>query len=177
MVKADAYGHGAVPIARALEEAGADGFCVAAIDEALELRDGGVEAPILVLYPVPAAWAADAARLGIAVAVGDERGVTSLVGAGAALDETRPLAVELEVETGLGRGGFAEAELVAAARTLAGVPGHRPDRPVDPFPGRGGRGDHGDPDRAVRGRGPRAGRRRRRPAGPPRRGKRRPADR
>ena len=123
VVKADAYGHGAVPIARALEDAGADGFCVAAIDEALELRDGGVEAPILVLYPVPRAWAADAARLGIAVAVGDERGVTSLVGAGVALDETRPLSVELEVETGLGRGGFAEPELVAAALALSGVPG------------------------------------------------------
>ena len=41
VVKADAYGHGAVPIALALEEAGADGFCVAAFDEALELRDGG----------------------------------------------------------------------------------------------------------------------------------------
>jgi alanine racemase len=106
VVKADAYGHGAVPIARALEEAGVDGFCVAAVDEALELRDGGVEVPILVLYPVPGAWAADAARLRIAVAVGDDRGVTSLVGAGAALDETRPLGVELEVETGLGRGGF-----------------------------------------------------------------------
>ena len=55
VVKADAYGHGAVPVALALEAAGADGFCVAAFDEALELRDGGVRAPILVLYPVPAA--------------------------------------------------------------------------------------------------------------------------
>jgi alanine racemase len=123
VVKADAYGHGAVPIARALEAAGADGFCVAAVDEALGLRDGGVTAPILVLYPVPAAWAADAARLGIALAVGDARGVSSLVDAGAALDEIRPLAVELEVETGLGRGGFGQAELVAAARAMSGVPG------------------------------------------------------
>ena len=123
VVKADAYGHGAIPIARALEAAGADGFCVAAVDEALELRDGGVEAPILVLYPVPGAWAADAARLGIAVALGDERGVSSLMAAGSALDETRPLSVELEVETGLGRGGFGEAGLVAAARAIVGVPG------------------------------------------------------
>jgi alanine racemase len=123
VVKADAYGHGAVPIARALEAAGADGFCVAAVDEALELRDGGVTAPILVLYPVPGAWAVEAARLGIAFAVGDERGVASLVGAGPALEPNRPLAVELEVETGLGRGGFGEAELVAAARALSGQPG------------------------------------------------------
>ena len=123
VVKADAYGHGAVPIALALEAAGADGFCVAAFDEAVELRDGGVQAPILVLYPVPAAWAVDAARLGIALAVGDGEGAAGIVRAAGGIDPARPLAIELEVETGLGRGGFAEAELVAAARDLAGTPG------------------------------------------------------
>ena len=123
VVKADAYGHGAVPIALALEAAGADGFCVAAFDEALELRDGGVQAPILVLYPVPSAWAADAARLGIAVAVGDVAGVAELVRAAEAIDTAQPLGVELEVETGLGRGGFADGELIAAARVLAAAPG------------------------------------------------------
>ena len=70
VVKADAYGHGAVPVALALEGSGADGFCVAAIDEALELRGAGVRGPILVLYPVPAAWVGEAARLGISVAGG-----------------------------------------------------------------------------------------------------------
>lgn len=123
MVKADAYGHGAVPIALALEAAGADGFCVAAFDEALELRDGGVRAPILVLYPVPGAWAVDAAGLGIALAVGDGPGVAELVGAAAGIDPAHPLAVELEVETGLGRGGFAGTDVVAAARVLGGAPG------------------------------------------------------
>ena len=56
VVKADAYGHGAVEVARALERGGADGLCVATIDEALELRDAGIGLPILVLYPVPATW-------------------------------------------------------------------------------------------------------------------------
>jgi alanine racemase len=123
VVKADAYGHGAVPIALALESAGAEGFCVAAFDEALELREGGVQAPILVLYPAPAAWAADAARLGVALAVGDTAGVTEIVRAAEAIDPARSLGVELEVETGLGRGGFAETELVPAARALAAAPG------------------------------------------------------
>jgi alanine racemase len=123
VVKADAYGHGAVPITLALEAAGADGFCVAAFDEALELREGGVAAPVLVLYPVSGAWAVDAARLGIALAVGDGPGVSDIAEGAAGIDPTRPLTVELEVETGLGRGGFAEAELVAAARALAGTPG------------------------------------------------------
>ena len=65
VVKADAYGHGAVPIALALEAAGADGFCVAAFDEALELREGGVRgADPRALSRCRPAWAVEAARLG-----------------------------------------------------------------------------------------------------------------
>ncbi len=54
VVKADAYGHGAVPIARALEGAGADGLCVATFDEAVELRNGGVRTPSPGPVPDPA---------------------------------------------------------------------------------------------------------------------------
>ena len=53
VVKADAYGHGAAAVSLALESAGADGFCVASYDEAVELRRSGVRRPILVLYPIP----------------------------------------------------------------------------------------------------------------------------
>lgn len=123
VVKADAYGHGAVPVALALETAGTDGFCVATVDEALELRDGGVLGPILVLYPVPAVWVAEAARRGIAVAAGDGQALADVVRAAAAIEFGRPLAVELEVETGLGRGGFIDAGLVAAAQLIASSPG------------------------------------------------------
>ncbi|NVL47832.1 alanine racemase, partial [Pseudomonas syringae pv. actinidiae] len=48
VIKADAYGHGAVRVAQALE-AQADGFAVACIEEALELRTAGIRAPILLL--------------------------------------------------------------------------------------------------------------------------------
>jgi len=123
VVKADAYGHGAVPVALALEAAGADGFCVAAIDEAVELREGGVLGPILVLYPVPAVWVGLASRLGIAVAGGDGPALAEVVRAAAAVESGQPLAVDLEVETGLGRGGFDENDLVAAARLIASSPG------------------------------------------------------
>jgi alanine racemase len=123
VVKADAYGHGSVPIALALEAAGADGFCVAAIDEAVELREAGVRIPILVLYPVPPSWVADAARLGIALAAGSGAGLAAVVAAAAGCDPARPLAIELEVETGLGRGGFAKGDLIAAARLVATSPG------------------------------------------------------
>jgi alanine racemase len=124
VVKADAYGHGAAPVARALEDAGADGFCVAAFDEALELREGGVRGPILVLFPVAATWAREAAQQGIALAAGELAALTEVVRAAAAGAGTDPpLAIELEVETGLGRGGFDEAGLVAAARLVADSPG------------------------------------------------------
>ncbi len=123
VVKADAYGHGAVPVALALETAGADGFCVATIDEALELRAGGVTRPILVLYPVAAAWVGEAARLGVALVAGDGPGLAATLGAAVGLDPGRPLMLELEVETGLGRGGLHVADLGAAARRVASAPG------------------------------------------------------
>lgn len=49
VVKADAYGHGAIEIARKAQECGVDGFCVAMLDEAIALRQDGIVAPILVL--------------------------------------------------------------------------------------------------------------------------------
>ena len=103
--------------------AGADGFCVAAIDEALELRGAGVRGPILVLYPVPAAWVGEAARLGISVAGGDLRALAETARAAAGLAAGRTLGIHLEVETGLGRGGLSGPDLVAAARLVADAPG------------------------------------------------------
>jgi alanine racemase len=126
VVKADAYGHGAVPVAAALEDAGADGFCVAAFDEALDLRAGGIRSPILVLYPPPPGWAGEAARMGIALAAGDLAALAEVV---AAADRSSPpdppLAIELEVETGLGRGGLSARDLIAAAALVAGSRGVR----------------------------------------------------
>src|SRR5580692_2750380 len=49
VLKADGYGHGGPAVARTLERAGADGFCVALLEEAVELRDAGIVAPILVM--------------------------------------------------------------------------------------------------------------------------------
>ncbi len=53
VVKADAYGHGAVAVARTLEARGAGGFAVALVEEGQELRRAGIRSPILVLSPVP----------------------------------------------------------------------------------------------------------------------------
>jgi len=123
VVKADAYGHGAVPVARALEADGVDGFCVAAFDEALELREAGIRGPILVLYPIPTAWTLEAARLRIGVTIGDATLLAELLDAAPRIEPATPLEIELEVETGLGRGGLAGEALVAAARTILAAPG------------------------------------------------------
>jgi alanine racemase len=128
VVKADAYGHGSVPVARTLEEAGADGFGVATFDEALELRAGGVRAPILVLYPVPPELAHEAAAARVALTLGDaalaERTIAMVETAEMSPLEV-PLEVHLEVETGLGRGGLDPALLPRVADRLRRTRGVR----------------------------------------------------
>ena len=128
VVKADAYGHGMVPIARALVRLGVDGLCVAAIDEAAVLRAAGIDGRITVLYPIPPELAADAARSGIAVAAGEPGRLAALLEALAAADprgDAPPLEIQLEVETGLGRGGVRVEDAVAAAMAIAASAGAR----------------------------------------------------
>ncbi len=122
VVKADAYGHGALPVARALVDAGADGLCVATLDEALALRRARIRVPILVLYPIPPPWAPEAARRGIAISAGDPGLLAATLSAlrSARRPGSRRLRIELEVETGLGRGGFAPDALLAAAEVIRG---------------------------------------------------------
>jgi alanine racemase len=116
VVKADAYGHGAVPISRALAAAGADGLSVATMDEALELRAAGLELPIRVMYAIPPMLAPEAARSRITVAAGDLATVGGLLAAAEAGSDR--LRLEIEVETGLGRGGVDPAHVVALAETI-----------------------------------------------------------
>ena len=107
VVKADAYGHGAVPIARALVSGGAEGLSVATMDEALELREAGITGPIRVLYAIPPELVPDAMRGSITIAVGDGSTIDGLGAAATGHPDDGPLLVEIEVETGLGRGGTA----------------------------------------------------------------------
>ena len=120
VVKADAYGHGAVPVFRALEAAGADGLSVATLDEAFELREAGISLPLLVLYPVPPEGAEAAARAQIALTVGPGPLTARLVQAAAAAASAGAPALEvhLELETGLGRGGVLPVDAVDAVRAL-----------------------------------------------------------
>ena len=71
LVKANAYGHGAVPVAKKLERLGADMLAVACLDEAVELREAGVETPILCLGQTAAEYASDLLAYNITQTGGD----------------------------------------------------------------------------------------------------------
>jgi alanine racemase len=125
VVKGDAYGHGAIPIARALAEAGADGLSVATMDEALELREAELTLPIRVLYPIPPELTGEAMRHAITVAIGDGSTAGALLAAAERRDGPEPLLVEIEVETGLARGGAPPAEIVALVERIEASPATR----------------------------------------------------
>jgi alanine racemase len=105
VVKADGYGHGTVPVARAAVEAGAAFLAVALVEEGVELRDAGIEAPVLVLSePVPeAAETVVANRLTPVVYTAS--GIDALAKAVVLRGRGEPLAVHLKVDTGMHRVG------------------------------------------------------------------------
>ena len=125
MVKADAYGHGSVPIALALEAAGADALSVATFDEAVELRDAGLALPLLVLYPVPVEQVPVAIARRIELTVGSGPLTARTLAAAAAYAGAELLAIHLEVETGLGRGGVLPVDAAAMAAEISAAPGVR----------------------------------------------------
>ena len=104
LCKANAYGHGAVPVARRLEALGADYLAVSCFEEAAELRGAGIRMPILILAPSPAFLAPDIARLDAEQAVGDLEGARAMSAALAGTGLT--LRFHLKLETGMGRTGF-----------------------------------------------------------------------
>lgn len=103
VVKADSYGHGALPVARRLEKLGCGHLAVACIDEAAALRAGGVTLPILILGPTPVNCASDLAALNITQAVGD---LALAKGYSESLKPGETLRVHAKLETGMGRTGF-----------------------------------------------------------------------
>jgi alanine racemase len=109
VVKADAYGHGAVDVSRAALDAGAHALCVATVAEALELRREMPAARILSMGPIDASEIAAARNANVEVAVGDGR-----------LPEG--LRVHLKLDTGMGRYGL--AELVTPTRDVVGLMSH-----------------------------------------------------
>ncbi|MGZ4488263.1 MAG: alanine racemase [Nocardioides sp.] len=117
VVKADGYGHGMVPAARAARAGGADWLGVATIDEALALRAAGDTGPVLCWLGVPGEDYAAAVEAGVDVTAYSVAELDEI--RMAVVEVGRPARVQLKVDTGLSRGGAPVdrwAELVAEAR-------------------------------------------------------------
>ena len=104
VVKADAYGHGDVPVARAALEAGATWLGVALVEEGLALREAGISARILVLSELPRGAEAEAVRADLTPTVYTEEGVEAL--AREARAAGRALPVHVKLDTGMHRVGL-----------------------------------------------------------------------
>ena len=116
VVKADGYGHGLVPAARAALAGGADALGVTVLEEALALRAAGVTAPVLSWQHVPGADYAAALRADVELSVNAEWALAEVVAAARATGTTAR--VHLFVDTGLSREGATPADwpgLVEAA--------------------------------------------------------------
>lgn len=104
MMKADAYGHGAVQVAKYLEEAHCDYLAVACIDEAQELRDAGNKLPILVLGTTPPEFTARLVKLNVSQSIGSSEMAEGYSSELKKLDSK--LKIHIKLETGMGRQGF-----------------------------------------------------------------------
>ncbi len=145
IVKANAYGHGALRVAEAAVECGAGMLGVATLEEAVELREGGIDAPILLLSEPSEEVLADPysplLSYGIETTVYSEVGIVALDGAACAHGTVAP--VHLKVNTGMNRVGVQPEYVLALAKRivvgeglrLAGVCSHfaMADTPDDSF--------------------------------------------
>jgi alanine racemase len=119
VVKADAYGHGAITTSRTALNNGADHLAVASVNEALELRDAGIEAPILVMSYTPVQAIRAAVRNDITITVYDLELAAAFDRA--AREAGARLKVHVKVDTGMGRLGVLASEAVAFFRNLTGM--------------------------------------------------------
>ena len=120
VVKANGYGHGYVEPSRAFVEAGADALAVTRLDEALAIREGGVESPMLLLAPIQSENAEAAVEAGLEMTVTDERLARALSEAAARQGTTAR--IHVKVDTGMGRLGVMPNDMPSLFEALNGLP-------------------------------------------------------
>ena len=111
IVKANAYGHGAVEIAQSLARQGIGQFAVASLDEGIALRQSGLSASIVILGALFEEQVPDLIAHRLTPVVSDGRILPTL--AKAVRSQQAPYSIHLKVETGMGRLGFSQEELLA----------------------------------------------------------------
>lgn len=119
VVKADGYGHGAVHVARAALAAGAAELGVATVDEALELRAGGITAPVLAWLHPPGIDFGAALLANVEIAVSSVRQLDELLGAVRRTGTTATVTVK--VDTGLNRNGVSQGQFPSMLSALRGA--------------------------------------------------------
>ena len=118
VVKADGYGHGDVPVARAALEGGASWLAVALVEEGVTLREAGIEAPILLLSEPPVDGMAEAVARSLVPTVYTREGLEALSRTVAEAG-VPPVAVHLKVDTGMHRVGADPDEVRSLADHIA----------------------------------------------------------
>ena len=120
IVKADAYGHGSIRVARRLSAEGVEMLGVATPEEGVQLRRAGIRTPILVVGAIAPERIAEAAAEGLTIVAYSQAFLAAL------LEEGRrrggPVPFHLKLDTGMGRLGLMPEELSAALRGLAAAP-------------------------------------------------------
>ena len=122
VVKADAYGHGAPAVARTLERAGIDGFCVALVEEGLELRRAGVSAPILLMGGRYGGAHTEVLQANMVPVVYDLGEVEAFARVVRARDIDGPVHVHVKIDTGMARLGVLPRDATAFGEALATFP-------------------------------------------------------
>jgi alanine racemase len=122
VVKADGYGHGAVEVARVALDAGAEWLAVALVEEGLELRAGGLEAPVLTLSEPPAAAMREVVSARLTPTVYTWEGLGVLRDAVRAASLPSPFPVHVKVDTGMHRVGAPPERAVELASAVAADP-------------------------------------------------------
>ena len=117
VVKADAYGHGAVPVARELQAIGVDAFGVGDSGEALELREAGIRGTILVLGAIVEGEQESVVQNDLSVCIHSETRIDRLAREARRLG--RRCKVHLKIDTGMGRLGVLPTRALALARRIA----------------------------------------------------------
>lgn len=118
VLKANAYGHGAVRLAQSLTPEKCAMIAVALLEEALELRDAGITLPVLVLGAMTPQQVPLAAERGIVIGVPSPEALE----AAAAASKDRHVTVHLKLDSGMGRVGLLPADLEAAAKVIRSAP-------------------------------------------------------
>ncbi len=126
VVKADAYGHGAVQVAGLLEKLGAGYLAVACYDEAIQLRQAGIQMPILILGRVEPSLAPVLAAQEVTLSIGSLEDAKAV---SAALAPGQQCRIHIKLDTGMGRLGFRAEEKAALAQAAEAMclPGLTPE--------------------------------------------------